>query len=275
MDISIFGMGIIGRVWSDNLEKDGVTVTRWNRTPKELPGFCASAAEAAGRSKNLLIVVSDVPAVEGVLEQIVPVLTAQHTVIQSSTVSPDASKRFAQQVEQTGARFLEAPFSGSKPAAEQRKTVFFAGGDAEVLEQVRPLLARVSASVEFIGPIGSASSLKLAMNINIALVAGALCESLTFAREAGVSDDRFFSALKLNTSHTKLADVKQPKLEQADYKPQFSVKHMAKDLRLAMESASKSNLPQAKALLELYEAGLRHGFGDDDFISLIRLNGER
>ncbi|MEI6234954.1 MAG: NAD(P)-binding domain-containing protein [Planctomycetota bacterium] len=271
MNIAIFGMGLIGRVWSDNLAADGHTVTRWNRSPQAIPGFCADACEAVGRAENLIVIVSDIAAVDSVLDQIIPALTSRHLVIQSSTVSPEATKRFAQRVEQTGAAFLEAPFSGSKPAAEARKTVFFVGGEAAIVERARPVLTPLSSAIEHIGPIGSASALKLAMNVNISLVAGALCESLTFAREAGISDARFFSALKLNTSHSKLADVKQAKLESADYSAQFAVKHMAKDLRLAMQTVATSNLPQARALLDVYEKGLATGFGDDDFISLIRL----
>ena len=272
MNISVFGLGIIGRVWAENLHRDGDTVRGWNRTPKPaLPFFTGDARAAATAADLLIIVVADPPAVQQVLDQIKPVLRPGQIVVQSSTISPAASRQFAAQVEATGAAFLEAPFTGSKPAAEQRQTVYYIGGDPAVLERARPVLRRLSRAIEWIGPIGSAAALKLAMNLNIALVAEALSESLTFARNAGISDDRYFSALKLNVGQSGLATLKEPKLRQNDWAPQFSVKHMAKDLRLALGAAGDLPLPQLQAVVKLYETGLAHGWGDDDFISLARL----
>jgi len=271
MNIAVFGMGIIGSVWSSNLQADGHRVLRWNRTPKPVADYVSSAHDAAERSELLIIVVADPAAVQSVLDQILPVLKASHVVVQSSTVSPEASTSFAAQVERTGAAFLEAPFTGSKPAAEQRKTVFFIGGAPEVMERARPVLQPLCAAMEYIGTIGSASALKLAMNVNVALVVEALCESLSLARAAGISDERYFSILKLNTSHTKLADLKKEKLEKNDFTPQFSIKHMAKDLKLALGTAESLNLPQTSALLGLYERGISRGWAEDDFVSLVRL----
>ena len=272
MKIGVFGLGIIGSVWANNLCRDGDIVCGWNRTAKPaLPFFTADARDAAARSDLLIIVVADPPAVQQVLDQIRPALHPGQIVIQSSTISPPATLRFAAQVQATGAAFLEAPFTGSKPAAEQRQTVFYVGGDPQVLEQARPVLARLSRAIEHIGPLGSASALKLAMNINIAMIGQALCESLTYARAAGIADDRYFSALKLNVGHSGLATLKEPKLRAADFAPQFSLKHMAKDIRLTLESAGDRVLPQTQAVMKVYEAGLARGWGDDDFIGLLRL----
>lgn len=272
MKISVFGLGIIGRVWAENLRADGHDVRGWNRTPKtELPWFDPDADNAARHGEFLIIVVADPPAVQGVLDQIKPSLGAGKLVIQSSTISPTTSKDFARQVQATGAAFLEAPFTGSKPAAEQRQTVFYTGGEPAVLERARPVLARLSKAIEYIGPVGSASVLKLAMNIQIAMMAEALCESLRYARAAGISDDRYFSALKLNVANSGLTTLKEPKLRARDYAPQFSVKHMGKDIRLALEDAGPLNLPQTRAVFEQYRQGLAAGLGDDDFIGLMRL----
>jgi len=272
MNIGVFGLGIIGRVWAENLHHDGDTVRGWNRTAKPaLPFFTGDARAAAAQADLVIIVVADPPAVQQVLDQIVTVLHAGQIVMQSSTISPAATLRFAAQVKATGAAFLEAPFTGSKPAAEQRQMVFYIGGDQEVLERSRPVLNRLSRAIEYIGPLGSASALKLAMNLNLALMAEALGESLLFARAAGISDDRFFSALKLNVGQSGLATLKEPKLRDGDWAPQFSLKHMGKDLRLALESAGTQPLPQLRALVKLYEIGLARGWGDDDFVSLTRL----
>jgi len=274
MKIAVFGLGIIGGVWAENLHQSGHEVARWNRSPKSVPGFVADARAAAEKAELIFIVVSDPPAVQSVLDQVLPVLKPAQMVIQSSTISPEASKHFAAQVRATGAAFLEAPFTGSKPAAENRKTIFFIGGNASDLERARPVLAQLSSTIEHIGDIGSASALKLAMNVNIALVSEALCESLALARAAGISDERYFSILKLNSSHSRMADLKQPQLVARDFAPQFSMKHMAKDIRLALASAADLNLPQTQSLMRLYEEGVKRGWGDDDFIGLTRLLDE-
>ena len=272
MNIGVFGLGIIGRVWAENLHHDGDTVRGWNRTAKPaLPFYTGDARAAAAQADFVIIVVADPPAVQQVLDQILPVLHAGQIVMQSSTISPDATLRFAAQVQATGAAFLEAPFTGSKPAAEQRQMVFYIGGDQQVLERSRPVLRRLSRAIEYIGQLGSASALKLAMNLNLALMSEALGESLTFARAAGISDDLFFNALKLNVGQSGLATLKEPKLRADDWAPQFSLKHMGKDLRLAIESAGTQPLPQLRALVKLYETGLARGWGDDDFVSLTRL----
>ena len=270
MNISVFGLGIIGEIWARNLNADGDTVRGWNRTPKSLPFYTPNARAAAAAAELIIIVVADPPAVQNVLDQILPALHPGQLVIQSSTISPDATKKFAAQVQATGAAFLEAPFTGSKPAAEQRKTVYYIGGDADLLERARPVLARLSGNILHIGPIGSASALKLAMNVNIALVGQALCESLTLARAAGISDDQYFTALKINVSRSGVSDLKEPKLRTGDFAPQFSLKHMGKDLHLALGMAGELSLPQTEALVKLYEAGLRSGWGDQDFITLMR-----
>ena len=272
MNIGVFGLGIIGRVWAENLHRDGDTVRGWNRTAKpELPFYTSDARAAAAQSDLIIIVVADPPAVQQVLDQILPALRTGQIVVQSSTISPSATLRFAAQVQTTGAAFLEAPFTGSKPAAEQRQMVFYIGGNPENLERARPVLSRLSRAIEFIGPLGSASALKLALNMNLALMAESLGESLTFARATGISDDRFFSALKLNVGQSGLATLKEPKLRTGDWSPQFSLKHMGKDLRLAIESAGQQPLPQLRALVKLYETGLERGWGDDDFTGLTRL----
>ena len=271
MKTAVLGLGIIGEAWAKNLHEDGVPLSVWNRTPREFPGFVADAAEAVRGAEVVIVVVSDPAAVEQVLDRIEKVLGPGQILIQSSTVSAAWTKKFAARVEKTGARFLEAPFTGSKPAAEARKTVFYLGGDSEIIEAARPVLGRLSQSLIRIGPVGSASSLKLIMNGNIAMVMEALSESLRFARAEGISDEVFFQALKANSSRSGISEMKEDKLKTGDFRPQFSLKHMDKDLRLALETAAHLDLPQLRALKARYDEGMRRGFGDEDFSVLLRL----
>ena len=273
MNIAVLGLGIIGSQWAKNLAVDGHRMRCWNRTPKEFPGFHASIHEAIEGAEAIIIVVADPPAVQSVLEQILPKLVPGQMVLQSSTISAQWTLRFAEEVRKTGALFVEAPFTGSKPAAEQRQTVFYLGGETEDVEKARSVLATLSSAVLHIGPLGTASTLKLAMNLNIAGIAQALCESLTLCRAAGIPDDIYFKALSKNASRSGLSDLKEPRLRQRDYSPQFSLKHMDKDLRLALETADEFSLPlaQTREIKKIYDQGMATGWKDEDFIGLIRL----
>jgi len=228
--IGVIGLGIIGGAWAKHYAVAGVLAGCWNRTPqptrpqwKDSPEAVADAADA------VQIVVADPPAVQGVLDRILPRLGPGKIVIQSSTIDPDSSDRFRAQVEARGARYLEAPFTGSKPAAEQRKTVYYLGGPAEVIAAVQPLLELVSETrLTIAAEPRKAAALKLAMNLNLAVMLEGLCEALTFVRRAGISDDIFFDALAGNAGNSSFAKLKESKLRTGDFSPQFSVKHMTR-----------------------------------------------
>ncbi|MCW5556449.1 MAG: NAD(P)-dependent oxidoreductase [Verrucomicrobiae bacterium] len=273
MKLAILGLGIIGSAWARNLIADGHVVRCWNRTPKDFPNFYPAILDAVEGAEVLFVTVSDPPAVQAVLDPILPALGPGRIVVQSSTISAKWTLHFAKQVEATGAAYLEAPFTGSKLAAEQRQTVYYLGGDPALVEKIRPILEPISKAIQYIGPLGSASSLKLAMNMNIAGIGQILCESLSLCRRAGISDDVYFEALARNVAHSGLADLKEPKLRRHDYSAQFALKHMRKDLCLALETAGDAGLAlnSTSAIQAIYDQGMDAGWADDDFIGLIRL----
>jgi len=272
MKIAVLGLGIIGSAWAKNLIADHHDVRCWNRTPKDFPNFTPSIQDAVAGAEAIFILVADPAAVQSVLEQILPKLGPGQLVIQSSTISAEWTIKFDKMVRDTGALFLEAPFTGGALAAEKRQTVYYLGGDASLVDRAKPVLQSIAGAIQHIGPLGTASSLKLALNLNIAGVAQTLCESLALCRAAGISDATYFEALSRNSSHSRTADQKEPKLRQRDYSPQFSLKHMRKDLRLALETAScfALSLGQTARLKETYDHGFEAGWKDDDFIGLIR-----
>ncbi len=269
--VTVIGLGIIGSVWAKNLHADGLKVLGWNRTPKDLPFYEADLARSVKDAEMIIIVVADPPAVESILNTIVPHLKPGQIVVQSSTISAHWTKLFAERVEATGALFLEAPFTGSKPAAEARKTVFYLGGTADIVEKARPVLTRLSTQLLHIGILGTASSLKLAMNLNIAVISEALSESLALARAEGISDEKFFEALHINAGRSGFSDLKEAKFRTGDFSPQFALKHMDKDLRLALETAGSLELPLTKSLKSFYDKGMKIGFNEDDLTGMIRL----
>ena len=109
------------------------------------------------------------------------------------------------------------------------------------------------------------------MNLQIASVMQALAEALSIARTANISDDVFFEAFKLNASFSGVAALKEPKLRANDFSPQFSTKHMAKDLRLLMTAKSGINAPFLMDLQEVFSQASAAGFSEEDFSALIKL----
>jgi 3-hydroxyisobutyrate dehydrogenase-like beta-hydroxyacid dehydrogenase len=270
--IGVIGLGIIGSVWARHYETAGVLAGAWNRSPQpDFPRWLPGPAAVARASDVIQIVIADPPAVDAVLAAILPELGANKFVIQSSTIDPDSSERFCRLVTATGARYLEAPFVGSKSAAEARKNNFYLGGSAELAAEAEPLLALVSERRFHIGTGRQAATLKLAINLNVALQMAALGESLALARRAGIGDDTYFSVLEKNISCSPLVKLKEANLRSGDFPPQFSIKHMSKDMRLARGAAGAQALPQLNAVCEQLRRAEAAGWGSEDFSAMVKL----
>ena len=272
--VGVLGLGIIGGVWARHYEAAGVLAGAWNRTAQPtFPRWQATPLAVAQASDVVQIVVADPPAVRALLAQILPALGPGKTVVQSSTIDPVSSDEFFTAVTGKGARYLEAPFTGSKPAAEQKQVVYYVGGDAQTVAALDGLLGLVSLVRLHIGDHQQATTLKLAMNLNIAAQMEALSEAITLARCAGISDDVFFGALARNASQSGLAKLKEPKLRAGDFSPQFSVKHMLKDMRLASGIDGTAGFPVLATVRERLAAAEQAGLGNKDFSVLIKLLG--
>jgi 3-hydroxyisobutyrate dehydrogenase-like beta-hydroxyacid dehydrogenase len=270
--IGIIGLGIIGGTWARHYHAAGVLAGTWNRTPQpDFPQWQATPEAVVTAADVVQIVVADPPAVESILARILPVLGPGKVVVQSSTIDPASSTQFATLVTARGARYLEAPFTGSKPAAEAKQTVYYLGGDAALIAELEPLLTLVSAVRFHIGSNEQAATLKLAMNLNISAHMEGLCEALALVRRAGVGDDVFFNALGKNVSYSGVTKLKEPKLRAGDYAPQFSVKHMLKDMRLAARIPGGDALPVLAAVRDRLAQADRAGYADEDFSALMKL----
>jgi len=271
--IGVLGLGIIGEPWARRYLAAGKLVGSWNRSAKpNAPLGKPTALAVAAAADVTQIVVADPSAVMSVIDAILPALGPGKAVVQSSTIDPDTAATCEARVRATGALYVESPFTGSKPAAEAGTSVFFMGGDAAALDSVEPLLALVSETRFRLPSVRQASALKLAMNLNIAAQMEALSESLTFARQAGIGDALFFQVLAKNVSYSGLSRLKEDKLKKGDFAPQFSVKHMHKDMRLA-QAANGLDLPLLETVRGCLARAEAQGMGDDDFSSLIRLLG--
>lgn len=274
MNIAVFGLGIIGSIWAKHLATDGHAVRVWNRSPQPAqPGWCTDPLEAVRDADVVMVVVADGPAVLSVLQRIAPALKAGAVVCQHSTIGVDETQQAEQVVLAAGGRFLDMPFTGSKPAAEQRQNVFFIGGDPAVHALVEPLYARLGKAQLAVGPVGRGTAIKLAFNLLLADLNQAMCESQELAARAGIDPAIWFAALDVNAGKSPYADLKKPKWLARDWSPQFSIKHMAKDVRLAQRLAATTGLqmPLTAAAEKSFSAAEQRGLSDLDFCSIREL----
>lgn len=272
MKIGVLGLGIIGSVWARHYHAAGVLAGTWNRSAQpDFPRWLPTPEAVVAAADVVQIVVADPSAVESVLTRILPSLGPGKVVVQSSTIDAESSAKFAALVAARGARYLAAPFTGSKPAAEQKQSVFYLGGERALITEIEPLLALVSAHRFIIGTNEQACTLKLAMNLNIAAQMQGLSEALTLSRRAGLADEIFFNALAKNVSYSGLTKLKETKLREGDFSPQFSVKHMHKDMRLTSRTAACADFPVLEAVREALKTAEARGMGDEDFSALIKV----
>ena len=270
--VAILGLGLIGTVWAENLAADRMLGASWNRSPKaRVPKFEAAIEKIPGRVGILHTVVSDESAATSVIEQLLPFLEVRHLVIQSTTIDPDTSSALKAKVEQRGAQYLEAPFTGSLPAAQSRKTIFYMGGERLVMERAAPYLKRLGERQFRIGTNKQACFLKLVMNLQLASAVEALSEALTISRGAGIDDQVFFEAFRENASFSGVAALKEAKLRSGEFAPQFSIKHMSKDMRLLTGAAGAKHFPALETVRKVLSLGEERGLANEDFSAIIKL----
>jgi 3-hydroxyisobutyrate dehydrogenase-like beta-hydroxyacid dehydrogenase len=268
--VGVIGLGIIGSVWANHYQAANVLEGTWNRSAKPGAPRPASDLPSLARSSSVLhVVVSDPPAVDAVLSAIEPELGPRHLVLQSTTIDPKSASRFADRVRARGASYLEAPFMGSRPAAEQRKIAFLTGGDASLVARGHALLGLLSGSLRHVGEVSTAAALKLSFNLQVAIQMEGICESLHLARQLGVPDEQFFGALQGTVLWSGFHAAKEPKLRSGDFSPQFSVKNMLKDIRLATELARAGTAPLGVAVRDRLALADKQGLSERDMSALI------
>jgi 3-hydroxyisobutyrate dehydrogenase-like beta-hydroxyacid dehydrogenase len=271
-NIGVIGLGIIGRAVAGNLRRKGHPVFVWNRSPRPVPNFVGSVGELTELCNYIQIFVSDDGALLQTVEQLRESLRPHHLVLAHSTVTPDSMRAASEVVESRGARFVEALFTGSKPAAEKGELVYYVGGTDRALREARPILEASSKEIIYIGPVGHASAIKIATNIITAATVQAAAEALALVQAFGAPLEKFVEAMRVNASYSGTLTMKLPKILEGDFEPQFSVKHMLKDMQLASQIALSHYLDlgvTAAARDQLLEQ-MQWGHGDDDYSSVAR-----
>src|ERR1041385_6658763 len=160
MRVAFLGLGIMGHAMATNLAKAGHEVAVWNRTPgKTVEGArtAATPAEAAQGSEAVWVCVSDTSAVESVLfgpDGVEQSLAEGMVIADSSTISPSATRRFAERVQRKGVQYVDSPMTGSKTGAEAGTLTFMVGGDEQAVEKLKPLYAAMGKKIFRMGETG-------------------------------------------------------------------------------------------------------------------------
>jgi len=271
--IGIIGLGIIGSRIAANLTKSGRHVFVWSRSARPVPNFLASPREVAAAAGIIEIFVRDDAALLEAVDEMLPVLTEEHVVINHATVSPAATSEAAKRVAQTGAAFLDSPFTGSKLAAQNAKLVYYVGGDAAVLERVRPVLEASSAKILHVGEIGHATILKIATNLLTAVTVKGITEALALTTAHGVDPQQLLATLEPNANFSPLVAFKLPAMIQGDFEPHFSLQNMLKDADFALSLAAEKGVPvpALAVMADSMRAAMKAGHAEKDF-SIIATN---
>ena len=269
-NVGVVGLGIIGQRVANCLRHSGFSTFVWNRTPRPFPNFVGSPAELADLCDFIQIFVSDDDALLGVIEQMKRSFKGHHIVLAHSTVAPATMRTAAENVHRRGAQLLDAPFTGSKLAAEKGELVYYVGGDDAAYRRARPVLEASSKQIIEIGEIGQATAIKVATNMITAATVQVATEALALVHHAGLPLEKFTEAMASNGSNSGTLTMKLPKMLAGDFEPHFSVKHMLKDVEIAARLGRSYglNFPGAEAAREGLIGEVRHDRANADYSSV-------
>jgi 6-phosphogluconate dehydrogenase len=266
-NVGILGLGIIGSRVAENLRKAGHEVFVWSRSARPVPNFLSSPREVAEAAGIIQIFVRDSAALIEAIEDMKPALKAGHLVMNHATVSKKATLEAAKLVEATGAVFLDAPFTGSKMAAQNGKLCYYIGGNDLMLERAKPVLEASAAKILPLGGIGDAMVLKIVTNLVSAVIVEAVAEAAAITKANDIPLERLHQALESNANYSTLIGMKLPTLIHGDFEPHFSLRNMLKDADFARELAAeaKLNAPALDCTAAVMRKGVEDGKGDLDF----------
>lgn len=266
--LGLIGLGLMGQPMGMNLIKAGYPLTAWNRTASRANELIAMGAKLAASPKEvavasdvLITIVSDPPALESVLWGsgkndfgALSGLRPGSTYIDSSTVSPALARKVATACSERGVRFLDAPVTGGDWGAKKGELIFMVGGDADTLKAVEPVLGVLGKKWFHLGPHGAGQTIKLAMNLILALQVDALAEALALVTRAGLKGESLVEVMQSSMARSGVLDAKAPNLLKGEYKPSFPLRLMHKDLSLALDLANQIGvaLPATAVARETY-----------------------
>ncbi|WP_093038097.1 NAD(P)-dependent oxidoreductase [Thiocapsa roseopersicina] len=279
MKTAVLGLGLMGSEIALRLKRQGREVICWNRGQANRDAaarrgldLALTPAEAVAASELVILVLSDAAAITGTLfESADPLKLRGRVLIQMGTIAPAESRQIAERVTALGGNYLEAPVLGSLPEAREGTLILMAGGDRDLFERCRPLLRDLSRDPQWIGPIGQAAALKLAMNQLIAGLTASFAASLALVRREGIDVEQFMTLLRGSALHAKTFDKKLDKYLSHDYAgASFPLKHLLKDVRLFARVGEAAGLDTRviSAIEAVCTDAAAAGLADQDYSAL-------
>lgn len=280
--IGFIGLGTMGAPMASNLLRGSFQVTVYNRTASKCKPLEAEGAKtaltprAAAEGKDVIItMISNDDSVREVYygqDGILDALKPGEVIIDSSTISPGLVREIAADVEARGGHFLDAPVTGSKPAAIEGTLVFMVGGKAEIIEAHRDIFDTMGRLLLHMGDNGSGAAAKLAHNAMVGIHNVALAEGFSIAVKSGVPADKFLELVKNGSAGSKQAELKGQKIIDNDFSNQFSLGLMLKDLKLASSLSDSTGVPTPMlgVAKSIFQTGFNHGFADEDLSAVVK-----
>jgi 3-hydroxyisobutyrate dehydrogenase-like beta-hydroxyacid dehydrogenase len=280
--IGFIGLGAMGAPLAGRL-LDGHQVYGTNRTKAKATSLVErgmiwrdTPREVAAAADTVFSMVTDdaaLAAIAGGPDGILAGLRPGAVYVDMSTVSPDASRRLAGQVRAAGATMIDAPVSGSVPAAREGTLTILAGGAEPAFRAVEPLLRRLGSSVTHVGDNGHGLLLKLAINISLASQMLAFSEGMLLAQRGGIDPELASRVMIDSPIGSPMLRVRAPLVLDLPEHAWFDMRLMHKDIRLALQAARQAHLPLpgAAAADQVLSRAEETGYGDRDIAGMFEV----
>ena len=279
-EVGYVGLGVMGTSIVRRLLADGHDVTVWNRTREkaepllaEGARWAASPREVAAGREFVFTMVTNTAAVQAVTEGedgILAGLSPYAIYVDMSTASPANTRALAERVAAAEASMLDSPVSGTSITVDQGKASLMVGGDDEAFERARPVLQSIGPKVIHVGPSGSAVTMKIAVNLSLAVQMLAFSEGVLLAEKSGISREKAVEVMLASVIASPMVAYRGPLVLGHPDEVWFDCHMMQKDLNLALELGRQLEvpLPTTAATNELLTAANGMGIGERDFAVL-------
>jgi len=279
--IGIVGTGMLGEAVGCHLIDVGYEVIAFNRTiekTKKLKEKGASIVnspkQVAEYSDLVITIVKDADAVREVIFGDAGIMDGKHDgmcIADMSTINPNSTKEISKQVQENQIDYMEIPVMGGPNVAVNGKLIIMASGQKKIFEKFKSVFESIAEQTFYLGETGTAHSIKLAMNLQIAMLALALSEGITLTKKAGFDPEIFLKILNSTYFKTGMSEGKAYKMINENVKPTFTLANLKKDLDTINDAAESfdAELPMAKIARKIYADATDAGFGDIDYTGII------
>jgi 3-hydroxyisobutyrate dehydrogenase len=280
MKIGVLGIGLMGQAIATTLSSN-YEVIAYNRSPEKLAALevqkmetTTKAQQAIAIADHLILTLSDAAAIELVLWGEKTNSLRSKTIIQMGTIAPEESKKIAQRVIAEGGKYLEAPVLGSIPEAKTGKLLVMVGGEEDVFQDCLPILATLGEQPNYIGAVGEAAALKLALNQLIAALTAGFSLSLGLIQRENVDVEKFMAILRDSALYAPTFDKKLQRMGDRHFEnPNFPTKHLLKDTKLFLQAAQEVSLNTIglEGTQKIIEQAIAASLADTDYSAIYNI----